>query len=100
MATIRNRDHAAVMYAHLSTTVTPSEPPVSGGPRLIVDQPDFRIVQVGDGAGLRYVLEVSDGADALGVERWREFKLDNQKLRSLFGYLCRLATKETSDEPQ
>ena len=58
-------------------------------PKLLVEQSDFRIVDTElDGVGV--VLEVRDGCDALGVERWRLFKLENANLRQLFGYLVRI----------
>lgn len=66
------------------------------GPRLLVDERDFRIVQLGSGDGIRYVLEVIDEPDALGCERWRPFNMDNKHLRQMLGWMVRMATKEQS----
>lgn len=62
-------------------------------PRCLVEQPDFRIVDTElDGVGI--VLEVRDGCDALGVERWRAFNLNNPNLQKLFGYLVRVIQQQ------
>ncbi len=61
------------------------------GPRLLVDEKDFRIVQLGAGDGIRYVLEVIDEPDALGCERWRAFNMDNKHLRQMLGWMVRMA---------
>ena len=64
-------------------------------PRCLVEQADFRIVDT-ELEGVGIVLEVRDGCDALGVERWRLMKLENANLRQLFGYLVRIVKeKET-----
>ena len=61
-------------------------------PRLLVSEPDFRIVETEIGGNVLHVLEVRDGADALGVERWRTFKTDVSKdIRAIFGYMVRVA---------
>lgn len=61
---------------------------------IVIDEKDFRLVRIEVGeTGVRYVLEVTDGQDALGVQRWREFRTDSSHLRALFGYLIRVATK-------
>lgn len=70
---------------------------MSGGPVLIVNEKDFRIVRIGSGDGLRYVLEVPEEPDALGCERWRPFALDNKHLRAMFGFMVKLATKGERD---
>ncbi len=62
-------------------------------PRIVVERPTFRIVAVEDQGQVGYVLETPDGCDALGVERWRDFKLNSGALRELFGYLCQVITK-------
>jgi hypothetical protein len=62
------------------------------GPRLLVDEKDFRIVQLGSGDGIRYVLEVAEEPDALGCERWRLFNMESKHLRQMFGWMIRMAT--------
>lgn len=58
-------------------------------PRCLVEQPDFRIVDTEiDGIGI--VLEVRDGCDGLGVERWRLFELHSPALKKLFTYFVRV----------
>jgi len=60
-------------------------------PRKLVDEPDFRIVEDVIGENVIHTLEVRDGVDAMGVEKWRQFRTDNKDLRAIFGYLIRLA---------
>lgn len=66
------------------------------GPRIIAGgtgQDGFRLVKVEDGDRVTYTLEVPDGCDALGVERWRTFEMNSQHLRNIFGFLIKVATK-------
>lgn len=63
------------------------------GPVLIVNEKDFRIVRLGYGDGIRYVLEVLDEPDALGCERWRPFNMDSKHLRQMLGFMVKMATK-------
>lgn len=44
---------------------------MSDGPRVLLQTERFRVVELDNG---NKVVEKSDGADALGVERWRELK--------------------------
>lgn len=60
-------------------------------PRLLVDEKDFRVVEDVIGGNVLHTLEVRDGVDAMGVEKWRTFKTDSKDLRAIFGYLTRLA---------
>jgi hypothetical protein len=60
-------------------------------PRLVILEPDFRLVEAEIGGDLHWTLEVRDGVDAMGVEKWRTFKTDSKDLRAIFGYLTRLA---------
>lgn len=68
---------------------------MSSGPRIIAggDNDGFRLVRTEDGDRISHVLEVPDGCDALGVERWREFKMGNEHLRAIFGFLIKVAMK-------
>jgi hypothetical protein len=45
---------------------------MSDGPRILLDTGKFRVVELANG---NKVIEKADGADALGVERWRDLKL-------------------------
>ena len=60
-------------------------------PRKIVDEPDFRIVENVIGENVVHVLEVRDGVDAMGVEKWRTFRTDSKELRAMFSFMVRLA---------
>lgn len=53
----------------------------------------FRLVKLEDGNKVTYTLEVPDGCDALGCERWRTFEMNSQHLRNIFGFLIKIATK-------
>jgi hypothetical protein len=58
----------------------------------VISEPDFRLVRlVLEGGEWEYVLEVRDGMDAMGVEKWRKFELNGTALRSLFKFLIRIA---------
>lgn len=64
------------------------------GPRVIAGDMTFRIVRITDGDRVTYVVEVPDGCDALGVERWREFRTDNTLVRALRDYVIRAAVAQ------
>ena len=59
------------------------------GPTILVDDSRFRIVRVEDGDKVTYVVEVPDGCDALGTERWRDFKTDNTLVKAMRDYIIR-----------
>ena len=70
---------------------------MSNGPRIIASAPGehgFRLVRLEDGNLVSHVLEVPDGCDALGVEKWREFKMNSPHLVTLFGFFIKLVTQE------
>ena len=58
---------------------------------LLISEPDFRLVRIELSDGLEHVLEVRDGCDAMGTERWRKFEINGTALRALFKYLIRIA---------
>jgi hypothetical protein len=61
-------------------------------PRCIVDEKDFRIVEDVVEGNEVFTLEVRDGCDALGVERWRTFQTRGIKnLEIIFNYFVRVA---------
>ena len=64
---------------------------------LLINEPDFRLVRLDLVDGHRqYALEVRDGQDAMGVEKWRAFETRGSKsLEALFKYLIRIADKES-----
>lgn len=74
------------------------------GPRIIAGgstKDGFRLVRMEDGDKVTYTLEVPDGCDALGTERWRTFEMASQHLRNIFGFLIKVATKgQENREPQ
>lgn len=63
-------------------------------PTLLIDQPDFRLVRVDIGGHHEHVLEVRDGCDAMGVERWRRFEVNGTAMKALFKYLIRIAEEQ------
>lgn len=64
---------------------------------LLIQEADFRLVkhELGDGS-VDHLLEVRDGKDGMGLERWRKFEVSGTAMRSLFRYLVRIADKETA----
>jgi hypothetical protein len=64
-------------------------------PKLIVDNPRFRIVEDIVGGNEIHCLEVPDGADALGVERWRTYHTNTASLRAMFDFMIVMAKKGT-----
>lgn len=67
-------------------------------PVLLINEPDFRIVEVTIGEDIEHVLEVRDGRDAMGTERWRKFETSSTHLRQIFGYLVRVAIQTKQQE--
>ena len=63
-------------------------------PTLLIDQPDFRLVRVDIGDHREHVLEVRDGCDAMGAERWRKFEISGTAMKALFRYLVRISEQE------
>ncbi len=61
---------------------------------LLIEEPDFRLARVLIGDHVEHVLEVRDGCDVLGVERWRKFEVNGTTMKALFRYLVRIADKE------
>lgn len=70
------------------------------GPRIIAggDKDGFRLVRLEEGDRISHVLEVPDGCDALGVERWREFQLHSAQLKIIFGFFIKLALQQQQEK--
>jgi hypothetical protein len=64
------------------------------GPQIVVADDKFRIVRLTDGDRVTYTVETPDGCDALGVERWRELKMDNPHWRAFRDFIIRQCVKE------
>ncbi len=64
------------------------------GPRIVAANERFRIVRVEDGNRIAYLIEVPEGCDALGVERWREYKAGSEGVRALRDFILELVAKE------
>jgi hypothetical protein len=62
---------------------------VSDGPVIIAGDDKFRIVRTAVGEHVTYEVEKPDGADALGVERWRSVSTDSPVIRALRDYIIR-----------
>lgn len=71
---------------------------MSNGPRIVVGDDRFRLVRVSEGAKVTYVLEVTDGADALGVERWREVSADGKPVKAMRDFLIRQCVKQEQSD--
>lgn len=70
---------------------------MSSGPFIIAGDATFRIIRIEDGNSVTHVMELADGADALGVERWRDARMDNKGVATtLFNYIIKTALKEKS----
>jgi hypothetical protein len=63
---------------------------------LLINEADFRLVklEIADGS-VEHVLEVRDGRDAMGSERWRRFEMNGTALKALFKFMVRIADKES-----
>jgi hypothetical protein len=70
------------------------------GPKVIAggDRDGFRLVRIEEGDRISHILEVPDGCDALGVERWREFQLNSSHLKTIFGFFIKLALQQQPQE--
>jgi len=64
-------------------------------PRCLVEQKHFRIVEdVVDGNEI-HCLEVRDGCDALGVERWKTFTTrGSANLQAIFEFMVTMAKEQ------
>ena len=59
---------------------------------LLIDEADFRLIrhEMADG-NVDHLLEVRDGKDGMGTERWRKFEVNGTHMKALFKYLIRIA---------
>lgn len=66
------------------------------GPRIIAgsEQDGFRIVRQAEGTKVTYVVELPDGCDALGCERWKDVSADGKVVKALRDYIIRQSVKE------
>lgn len=67
---------------------------MNDGPRIVIGDDNFRIVRTGE----RYILELPDGADALGVERWREVEANGKPVKAMRDFLIRLSVKLNKEQ--
>ena len=73
---------------------------MSDGPRIVLEHAKFRIVEIHDGTK---VMEKPDGADALGVERWKEIRFGDAEYTArmlrdwIYEHLGRCPTQERND---
>lgn len=61
---------------------------------VIAGDDTFRIVRVTDGQKVTYCVELPDGHDALGVERWKDVSAEGKVVKSMRDYIIRAAVKE------
>lgn len=54
----------------------------------------FRIVRQTQGDKVTYLVELPDGCDALGCERWKDVSADSKVVRSLRDFIIRQSLKE------
>lgn len=57
------------------------------------DKDGFRIVRQTAGDKVTYVLELPDGCDGLGVERWREVSADGKVVKTMRDFIIRQFVK-------
>lgn len=72
---------------------------MNAGPRVVGGNHRFRVVRTDNAT---YIFEKADGADALGVERWRELKFGEahdvaKLLRDYIIELLRAGAKDQGD---
>jgi hypothetical protein len=69
--------------------------------QVIAGDAHFLIVRQTDGEKVTYVLEVHEGFDALGCEKWGEIRADGKVVRSMRDFIIRTAVQgETSAQNQ
>ncbi len=61
---------------------------------IVAGDHTFRIVKQVQGQRVTYLLELPDGFDALGVERWKDVSADGKVVRVMRDYIIRSVTKE------
>ena len=54
----------------------------------------FRIVKQVEGEKVTYVVELPDGNDALGCERWKDVSADGKVVKAMRDYIIRAALKQ------
>jgi hypothetical protein len=57
------------------------------------EQDGFRLIRQTSGEKVTYILELPDGNDALGVERWREVSADGKVVRVMRDWIIRQSLK-------
>ena len=70
---------------------------MNGGPVIVAGDDTFRIVRVGKGDGTKYVVELPDGCDSLGVERWRDVSADGKVVKAMRDFIIRTALQGERD---
>jgi hypothetical protein len=88
-------DASAVRRSSLPATVPAGT--CMSGPRIVAEDQAFRIVRTEDGTRVTYVMEVPDGCDALGCERWRDVKVSGTPMTALFNFVIRESLKGQAD---
>lgn len=65
---------------------------VAGG-----DTDGFRIVRQEAGDKVTYVVELPDGCDALGVERWKDVSAEGRVVKAMRDFIIRTAIKRKDE---
>jgi hypothetical protein len=58
------------------------------------EQDGFRIVKQEQGDKVTYVLELPDGVDALGCDRWRDVRADGKVVQVMRDYIIRTVSNQ------
>jgi hypothetical protein len=70
---------------------------VSIDARVIAGDDTFRIVRQEAGKDVKYVVELPDGHDGLGVERWKDVSADGKVVKAMRDFIIRTALKGDRD---
>lgn len=61
---------------------------------IVAGDHTFRIVKQVAGQRVTYLLELPDGFDALGVERWKDVSSDGKVVKAMRDFIIRSVLKE------
>lgn len=65
--------------------------------RIIAADNSFRIVKQVDGDKVTYIVELPDGFDALGVERWKDVSAEGKVVKAMRDFIIRAAVRGEND---
>jgi len=80
----------------VATKAVADKPQISS--TIVASDKTFRIVRQERGDHVTYIVELDDGCDALGVERWKEVSTEGKVVKSMRDYIIRAALKDEGAE--